>query len=254
MRCPFPGMDPWLERPSLWPDVHNRLIAAISDALTPLVAPRYYVALERRTYFFQPDDLALLGRPDIAVVSTRLPLRKETRPGSNTVLDVEVLIADEVAENYLEIRETDGETLVTVLELLSPANKLHVQGRADYERKRVHVLRSRTSLVEIDLLRAGEPMGVSPRPDAVDYRVLVSRGWTRPRARLHTFGVRDAIPAVAIPLAEGDVEPELALGEVLHALYERARFDLRLHYDRAPDPPLADDDLGWAQRLAGGAG
>ena len=39
-------MDPWLESPSLWPDVHNRLIAAISDALTPLVAPRYYIALE----------------------------------------------------------------------------------------------------------------------------------------------------------------------------------------------------------------
>jgi hypothetical protein len=26
MRPPFPGMDPWLEHPALWPDVHNRLI------------------------------------------------------------------------------------------------------------------------------------------------------------------------------------------------------------------------------------
>ena len=45
MRTPFPGMDPYLEHPALWPDVHNRLIAAISDALTPLLAPRYYIGL-----------------------------------------------------------------------------------------------------------------------------------------------------------------------------------------------------------------
>jgi hypothetical protein len=28
LASPFPGMDPYLERPDLWPDVHNRLIAA----------------------------------------------------------------------------------------------------------------------------------------------------------------------------------------------------------------------------------
>jgi hypothetical protein len=31
MRSPFPGMDPYLEHPSLWPDVHNRLIVAIAE-------------------------------------------------------------------------------------------------------------------------------------------------------------------------------------------------------------------------------
>jgi hypothetical protein len=36
-------MDPYLEHPSLWPDVHNRLIAAIADDLSEHVAPRYYV-------------------------------------------------------------------------------------------------------------------------------------------------------------------------------------------------------------------
>jgi hypothetical protein len=42
-------MDTYLEHPALWPDVHNSLIAAIRNALTPKVAPRYYIALERRT-------------------------------------------------------------------------------------------------------------------------------------------------------------------------------------------------------------
>jgi hypothetical protein len=34
-------MDPYLEHPALWPDVHNRLVAALGDAITPLLAPRY---------------------------------------------------------------------------------------------------------------------------------------------------------------------------------------------------------------------
>ncbi|MGH2543077.1 MAG: DUF4058 family protein, partial [Ardenticatenaceae bacterium] len=69
MKSPFPGMDPYLEHPSLWPDVHNSLIAAVRDDLSPRVAPRYYVALERRTYLLKPDDVVFVGRPDIAMVS-----------------------------------------------------------------------------------------------------------------------------------------------------------------------------------------
>ena len=65
---------------------------------------------------------------------------------------------DEVSENFLEIHEVKTGKLITVVELLSPVNKLHKQGREEYERKRGFVFRSWTSLVEIDLLRAGEPM------------------------------------------------------------------------------------------------
>jgi hypothetical protein len=61
-------MDPYLEHPSLWPDVHNRLIAAIADALGPLLAPDYYIRLERRTYMLNPDDLVFIGRPDLSLL------------------------------------------------------------------------------------------------------------------------------------------------------------------------------------------
>src|SRR5271165_3942085 len=57
MRPPFLGMDPWLEHPAIWPDVHNRLIAAIADELTPRVAPRYYLGLEQRIYELQLGEL-----------------------------------------------------------------------------------------------------------------------------------------------------------------------------------------------------
>ena len=66
---PFPGMDPYLEHPELWPDVHNRLIAAIGDHLGPLLAPRYVARIEERTYVVEPGELELLylGRPDVTV-------------------------------------------------------------------------------------------------------------------------------------------------------------------------------------------
>ena len=72
MNSPFPGMDPYLEHPALWPDVHNSLIATLRDELAQAVAPRYYVALEQRAYLLTPDDIVLVGRPDISVVGERL--------------------------------------------------------------------------------------------------------------------------------------------------------------------------------------
>ena len=42
----FPGMDPYLEDPQLWPGVHNRLVVYIADELQPRLEPRYLAAVE----------------------------------------------------------------------------------------------------------------------------------------------------------------------------------------------------------------
>lgn len=251
MKSPFPGMDPYLEHPSLWPDVHNRLIAALADDLSARVAPRYYVGLERRTYLLKADDMVFIGRPDIAVAATTgVPVfASQPVTTSVTVLEVDVPMQDEVSENFLEIHEVKTGKLITILELLSPVNKLHKQGREEYERKRGYVFRSWTNLVEIDLLRAGDPMPVVGAQVQSDYRILVSRGIQRPRAWLIAFTLRQPIPAFTLPLLPDDDEPEVALNRILHALYQRARFDLRLDYTQAPIPPLAEADATWAREL-----
>ncbi|HEY4688869.1 MAG TPA: DUF4058 family protein [Anaerolineae bacterium] len=253
MRSPFPGMDPCLEHPALWPDVHNRLIAAIADDLAPRLAPRYYVGLERRAYLLKPDDIAFIGRPDIAVVSRGSQPKPRALPLAEAgVLDVDVPMNDEVSENFLEVHEVTTGRLVTILEVLSPANKLHEEGRRQYEQKRDQVFRTRTNLVEVDLLRAGEPMPVVGKPGHSDYRILVSRGSQRPRAQLHTFHLRQPIPTFPLPLLPADDEPVVDLNTILHALYERARFDLRLDYTQPPVPPLDDEDAAWARELIKG--
>lgn len=250
-------MDPYLEHPALWPDVHNSLIAALRDSLAPRVAPRYFIALERRAYMLAPHDLDFIGRPDLAVVpaATRgmegTPPAGSTIPGGHAaVLDVDVPLVDEVVENYLEVRDVATGRLVTILELLSPANKLFGAGRREYETKRESVFRTWTNLVEVDLLRAGEPMPViGPRVQS-DYRILVFRGRGRhPRAKLYVFDVRDPIPRFPLPLQPDDAEPEVDIGGVLHGVYARARFDLRLDYSQPPVPPLTAEQAAWADAL-----
>jgi hypothetical protein len=250
MRLRLPGMDPYLEHPALWPDVHNRLLAALADAIAPLVAPRYYVALERRTYALKPDDLVLIGRPDLVVVQRQeIGSSGSAATGGTAVLEVEVPMADEVEENFLEVREVATGRCVTVLELLSPVNKLTGRGRDTYLDKRTEILRTRTNLVEVDLLRAGDPMPIiGPRAPS-DYRILVSRGARRPHAQLYMWTLRQRIPTFVLPLLTGDVEPTIDLGAVLHGLYDRARFDLRLDYTGPPVPPLRDDDAARATSL-----
>jgi hypothetical protein len=249
-------MDPYLEHPALWPDVHNRLIAALADDLSERVAPRYYVGLERRTYLLNADDLVFVGRPDLAVApaSDAPVLTPQPAMTSTLVLEVDVPMQDEVSENFLEIHEVKTGKLITIVELLSPVNKLHRQGREEYERKRGYVFRSWTSLVEIDLLRAGEPMPVIGAQVQSDYRILISRGAQRPRAALMAFALRQPIPAFTLPLLPGDVEPEVTLNRILHDLYRRARFDLRLDYTQPPIPPLSEADRGWAQELMKASG
>lgn len=250
MPTPFPGMDPYLEHPSLWPDVHNSLITAIRDALTPKIAPRYYIGLERRTYLLKPDDIVFIGRPDISVVSHQSTPQLATTPLAEIgIMEVDIPMADEVSENFLEVREVSTNKLVTILELLSPANKLSEDGREQYQRKRSQIFSTQTNLVEVDLLRAGTPMPVVGQPVQSDYRILVSRGWQRPRAQLYPFNVQHPIPKFSLPLLRQDEAPEVDLGEILHALYDRARFDLRLDYTQPPIPPLFDDAALWAKKL-----
>ena len=79
-------------------------------------------------------------------------------------------------EAFLEIRERKTNTLVTVIEVLSPSNKIRgSEGRKNYMEKRAEIIASKVHLVELDLLRAGNPP-IVPLLEPVDYRAFLSRG------------------------------------------------------------------------------
>ena len=252
MPSPFPGMDPYLEHPALWHQIYTVLIGQLQLHLAPLVAPRYRVVVERRMYLTLMEPGELVGVPDLGVVLTR---PEEPRALATTVatqvlpLIAELPQPEERRQRYLEIREVDTDRLITVVEILSPDNKRSGEGREQYERKRLEVLSTLTHLVEIDLLRAGEPMPMRILGDGhpgSSYRIVISRAEGRPRAQVYLFGIRDPIPTFPLPLRQGDEEPLVDLGQLIHEIYDRARYDLAVDYTQPPPPPpLSDEDAEW---------
>jgi hypothetical protein len=239
-------MDPYLEHPSVWPDVHNSLIVAIANALSPKLAPKHYARIEERTYDLTIDETSFVGRPDLAVLTSRPEQPQNILPlGDVDVLEVTIPIHDELTESYLEIRSTHNHIVVTVMELLSPANKLSAEGRTAYLRKRSRILASETHLVEIDLLRAGETMPLEKKVRS-DYRILIAH---EDRGRLFPFSLRKKIPPFNLPLLPGDPQPLVELNDILHDVYARARYDLSLDYNQPPAPPLNESDTAWAKDL-----
>jgi hypothetical protein len=248
MPSPFPGVDPYLENPEFWSEVHNRLIVAIADTLSPHLRPKYRVAIEKRVY--DGEDSLLVGIADVAILPrvAAEPLRSlATLPARHkSPIQVSVPISEEVRESYLEIREIASGQVITVIEILSPKNKRTGVGRTAYEKKRQQVLCSTTHLVEIDLLQGGTAMPLLGAIPPMNYYVLVSNADQRPRADLYPFTLQEEIPIFAVPLALGEMEPEVDLQVLLSEVYDRASLDLAIDYTKPPLPNLSAADAAWA--------
>jgi hypothetical protein len=257
-RSPFPGMDPYLEAPELWPDVHTRLMNVFSEQLAPLLAPGYVAELHPRMVIEQVggpgEDEVIL--PDVAVVEA-------TRSGGGGygAMTVEALAPAPVQLRVplevpvelisIHIRHLQDRRVVTVIELLSPVNKRPGKGREEYLEKRQEVLKSKVHLVEIDLLRRWPRMPFQERVPAADYIIMVSRRERRPVCDVWPIWVRQQLPVIPIPLLRPDPDVVLDMGAALQTAYQRARYDLRIDYRQPPTPPLSEADAEWAAALIG---
>jgi hypothetical protein len=250
MELPFPGMDPYLERPRLWPDVHHRIISVVCDRILDQLQPQYTAVITPYIGFESLDitPVRLAVVPDVAVLETEL----SPKAGSSVAVvpaPVTVTAAMDIPTRYagIEIRTADDETLITAIELLSPVNKRSGADGADaYERKRQEVFRSSAHLIELDLLRAGKrPQTSTPLPDA-PYFILLSRAERRPRLDVWPLSLREPIPPVPVPLRHPDPDIVLDLGAALQQVYRGARYERRVDYRAAPPPPeLSAEDAAW---------
>jgi len=256
MHSPFPGMDPFLEEPTLWPDVHNELLSVARETLNRRLRPQYHVRLEERVYISDENDP---GRkaiiPDLKIIGTDLPRFDSNANQSNLAAVVEplvmtTLIEDEIHEARLEVIDTKQHSVITVIELLSPTNKISgSRGRASYEEKRRELMLSSTHFVEIDLLRAGDHLHTRELLPKADYFVHVSRKDKRPKGFVWPIRMPQRLPVISIPLKEGDADVELDLQAVLITAYERAAYDLEIDYRSEPKPPIEPEYAQWVQEL-----
>jgi hypothetical protein len=247
----FPGMDPYLEDPALWPDVHNRLIVHIADRLQPLLRPNYFAATGTRV-FVEGTGRDII--PDVSVRERPGPTSAVAASLANATLPVEILVAElEVNETFVEIRDLrTNREIVAVLEVVSPTNKYAGPGRESYLAKQGEVRSSRAHLIEIDLLRAGPhvvavPEHIARRRCPYEYLSCINRAeGSRARFQLYPTRLRETLPQLRIPLAPCDDDVVLDLQAALKYTYDAGGFGAEIAYDRPCLPPLSREDQAWA--------
>src|SRR5437588_7702376 len=127
MPSPFPGMDPYLEDECLWPVFHHQLVTSLYQILLPGLVDRYRARVVQRHY------------------TTEQPLFTS-------------IMREEHHEECIEVRQRTDARLVTLVDVVSPANKATDSGRQAYLEKRRESKAAGASLVEIDLVLQGQPM------------------------------------------------------------------------------------------------
>ena len=216
MPSPFPGMDPYLEDDGLWPTFHHQLVLGLYQLLLPGLVDRYRARVAQRQYF---TEQALFTS----------------------------VVREEHHEEYVEIRQRGDGRLVTLVEVVSPANKTTASGRAAYLDKRREGRNSNANLVEIDLVLQGSPTLEYSRdglPDW-DYAVTVTRSTQAERYEIYTATLQKRLPRFRLPLAADDRDTVLDLHTAFTRCYDQGGFAAKIDYQRDPATPLPEDDRRW---------
>ena len=134
MPSPFPGMDPYLENPHLWPDFHHGFAVRISELLNQLLPGEFFAQLEQRMEvgIVDEDEAEDISRdiPDVSINAAAWSDRGELTAvidqpratvSPSEEWDVDVKMHKHL---FVEVREASGaHRLVTLIEIVSPSNK-----------------------------------------------------------------------------------------------------------------------------------
>lgn len=254
MPSPFPGMDPYLEEPNLWPDVHSTLIIEMKGHLNELLPRNYQATVDKYVWIHEPDaeSRTRLVKPDVRVSQFGAQPAVPNQPASVMTAPATIVLPAIRREGskYLKIADLNTQRLVTVIELLSPSNKSAGPDRDAYLTKRIDYLTAGVNLIEIDLLRAGGrlPLGdVDARE--FDYYVMVCRPAQMPSAGFWSFTVRDHFPDFPIPLAPTESDVAFNLRPCLDRTYQISKYEMNVDYHQPAVPPLSPVDAEWARTL-----
>jgi hypothetical protein len=255
MKSSFPGMDPYLEQ--FWPDLHARLILYTCDQIEEQLPGNLIARVEERVVLETEEDPHVVY-PDVKI--TERPgrgFRGGTAASQVSVMEPVIVEyrGEPATETFLTILEAGPkQRLITVIEVLSLANKLAGEGQRQYRRKQQELADAGVSLVEIDLLRQGRrvlnvlPSHIPARVRTT-YQVCVRRGWRPQQCEVYPVPLRSPLPAISIPLRQKDADVRLDLQAILEQAYHKGRYYLTINYAEPPDPPLTGDDAKWARKL-----
>jgi len=197
-------IDPWAEAPHYFQQIHASMIGNIAGEIqTPLMKMGYYVGREASL------QIAENREPDIFI--QRAMNAPQIKPKWDYELAAAEVLADpglpieaEVTLDALHIHKNDG-TLVTVVEIISPSNKMSNESIADYRQRRERlVIEQGVNVVEIDPTRSIKRLVFHRRAAKHPYHVMVYIPNESPHFIEMEF--RQAMKRVAFPL-RGEVIP-----------------------------------------------
>lgn len=253
MRCPFPGMDPYVEAASLWEDFHAGMMTSIRLSLEAQIGAAHQAVLVWREYVLESETplsppIGKGSEPTIAMPPE--PVTPPVDPPRPVVLP---FWRREVRIPVIEVLERgNANRVVTVVELLSPGDKVAGAGRISYFKEREQFWETGTNLVEVDLLRAGTPtVRLSPERLASvrpwSYLVAVTRQ-SPTRHEVYPIALDGKLPRVGVPLSPG--MPDAVLD--LQALFTACHLTLGLddgHYQQSPPPPMTPGEIAWCRTV-----
>jgi hypothetical protein len=208
---PFPGMDPYLEDNALWPLFHHQFVMCLHQRLLPHLTDRYRARIAKRAYRAE----------------------EPSEPESH--------------EEYTEVRRPSDGQLVTLLDVVSPANRTTAAGRVAYLETRHQAQAANAGLVEIDLVLQGSPTLDYSRDGlpSWDYAITVTRPTYPDRHEIYTTTLQKRLPIFKLPLAVGDRDINLDVQTAFTRCYDQANFAARIDYNRDPCVPLGETYRRW---------
>jgi hypothetical protein len=220
MPSPFPGMDPFLECEKIWPAFQHHLVACLYQTLLPGLVDRYRARVGQRHY------------------STEQALFTS-------------IIREEHEEEFIEIRQRNDSRLITLVDVVSPANKTTLAGRKAYLEKRKEAKSANASLVEIDLVMQGQPMLDYSREGLPewDHAVTVTRASQPERYEIYTATLQKKLPKFRLPLAADDRDTVIDLQTVFARCFDQANFIAQINYLQNPPTRLDEEDRKWVDDL-----
>jgi hypothetical protein len=212
-------MDPFLEAAQLWAGFQQQFVTCLYQLLLPNLADRYNPRPVRRTYH------------------TEMPLFTS-------------VIREEHVESFVEVRRRTDSRLVTLIDVVSPANKTTAQGRSAYLAQRRLALNAGANLVEIDLVLQGKPTLDFPREGLdCDYTVTVARADRPDRYDVYPITLRERLKKVRLPLGPEDGDRPLDLQAVFARCYDQSGYAKQIDYTSDPPVPVPEDTRKWVDAL-----
>lgn len=254
-------MDPFIET-QMWEDFHTSLSTYLRDELNPRLPGDLRARLEKRVYVeSRVGEYRGWYVPDVHVHT------KPARPSTPAAIAGSVLVKEPLVIPFKaefrehEVRIVDvsrGNAVVTVIEIVSPWNK-RGDGREEYRRKQVEYLDGNVNIVEVDLIRVGQPVTLGARgamsetetdDQPLDYHVSVFES-SQERLLCYRYPLREPLSGFRVPLRSTDIQPVIDLQKLVDATYEKGGYE-DIDYTKPLRPPLSPADAEWAQALLAG--